>query len=384
MKPPVPTRRDTVWITDAAAVTALGRTIEDTWQGLIKSKTAIRPVERFRAGGYRSDVAACIPDLGADESGSRLSDLLRRLVLSMGEVPSDARLITATTKGGIDVLERFIRNPPSNVENVLPSAIDRLAADVFGLKRQAFTISAACASSAIAVSQACAFIHAGETDAALVCCADLVTEFVFSGFSALGALSPTPCTPFDRDREGLSLGEGAAGLLLMPSARAKAEGKRCLGRILGWGSGCDAFHLTTPAPDGTGLIAAMDRAFERAKLSKDAVGVICAHGTGTVSNDAMELTAYDHVFGRTWPPVYSMKGAVGHTLGAGGGIEVAIGLKALSQRIAPPTVGLSHPVEAARGRVTTQNTPFDGDVLLSCNSGFGGINTALIVQRGDG
>jgi 3-oxoacyl-[acyl-carrier-protein] synthase II len=128
----------------------------------------------------------------------------------------------------------------------------------------------------------------------------------------------------------------------------------------------------------------MDRAFERAELGKDAVGVICAHGTGTVSNDAMELTAYDHFFGDAWPPLYSIKGAIGHTLGAAGGIEVAMGLKALSQQIAPPTVGLSQPVEAAQGRVTTQDKPFEGDALLTCNSGFGGINTALIVQRGDG
>jgi 3-oxoacyl-[acyl-carrier-protein] synthase II len=168
----------------------------------------------------------------------------------------------------------------------------------------------------------------------------------------------------------------------MHSTRAKAERKQCLGRILGWGSGCDAFHVTTPAPDGAGLIAAMDRAFKRAELRKDAIGVICAHGTGTVSNDAMELAAYDHFFGDAWPPVFSIKGAVGHTLGAAGGMEVAIGLKSLSEQLAPPTVGLSHPEEAARGRVTTQNAHFDGDVLLTCNSGFGGINTALIIQRG--
>lgn len=383
MNPSAPPRQDAVWITDAAIVTALGDTIEETWHHLLHFRTAIRPVDRFGVEGYRSDVAALVPDLEPDEeTGSRLPDLLKRLSRSMGSVPQDAWLITATTKGGIDMLGALEPKPSIGIRDMLPSVLDRMAADAFDLKKRGGTISAACASSAIAVSHACALIHAGVTDVVLVCCADLITEFVFSGFSALGALSPAPCKPFDRDRNGLSLGEAAAVLVLMGAARAETEGKPCLGRVLGWGSGSDAYHVTTPDPSATGLIGAIGQAFVRAEITPDAVCAVCAHGTGTVSNDAMELNAYNHVFGEAWPPVYSIKGAVGHTLGAAGGIEVAIGLKTLSRHKAPPTVGLSHPVETALGRVTTLPAALRGDILLTCNSGFGGINTAILLKRG--
>ncbi|MDZ7699039.1 MAG: beta-ketoacyl synthase N-terminal-like domain-containing protein [Deltaproteobacteria bacterium] len=371
-----------MWITDAAIVTALGDTIEETWHHLLHFHTAIRPVDRFGVDGYRSDVAALVPGLKPDETGSRLPDLLKRLSRSMGSVPQDAWLITATTKGGIDMLGALEHKPSFSIRDMLPSVLDRIAADAFGLEKRGSTISAACASSAIAVSHACALIHTEMTDVVLVCCADLVTEFVFSGFSALGALSPTPCKPFDRDRNGLSLGEGAAALVLMDAERARTEGKRCLGQVLGWGGGSDAYHVTTPAPNATGLIEAIGQAFVRAQMTPDAVFAVCAHGTGTVSNDAMELNAYTHFFSDAWPPVYSIKGAVGHTLGAAGGIEVALGLKTLSRQTAPPTVGLSHPVETALGRVTTQPAALKGDILLTCNSGFGGINTAILLKRG--
>jgi 3-oxoacyl-[acyl-carrier-protein] synthase II len=198
----------------------------------------------------------------------------------------------------------------------------------------------------------------------------------------LQALSDKPCRPFDRNRNGLSLGEGAAALLLMSRARARKEGRNSLGTILGWGAAGDASHITAPAKDGCGLWQAVCRAFQVAGLNASEIAAISAHGTGTVYNDQMELKAFSQIFGDNLIPIFSIKGAIGHTLGAAGGIEVAVGLQALATRTIPPTVGFSRAEQGAEGRVASQAVDISGDNLLTTNSGFGGINAALILGKG--
>ncbi len=373
-----------VWVTDTTSVTALGRNLEVFWQRLLSGDSGITPVKRFSVNGYRSRFAACIEDLDCTGRRSAFHDLLLRLFDQMGPIPTDARLYTATTKAGIDNLERMRRNEPFDASDILLSAISNQVRKRLGLTHAGMNISAACASSAIAVAKGAALISAGRAECVLICCIDLVTEFVFSGFSALGALSPNPCMPFDLKRRGLTLGEGAASLLLMNSERAKKEGRPHLGSIVGWGVANDAFHVTAPASDGRGLVAAVKKALARAHLTPEAVTAICAHGTGTVYNDQMELTAFDQVFSTRKMPVYSIKGAIGHTMGAAGGIEVAMGLKTLSEGIAPPTVGFSRGEDRTLGRVSSEAAEIKGNFLLTTNSGFGGINAALILEKGEG
>ena len=385
MNPIRPREPTEVWITDMAVVSALGDHMEETWEQLLQARTAIRPVERFDVQGCTSRVAACIPDLMPTQDHSMLRGLVSRLAPALGPVPSDACLITATAKAGIDMLEQHKYGRAYDAGDILPSSLARMASRTFGVRNQGMTISAACASSTIAVSHACARILSGKSEVVLVCCADLVTRFVFSGFSALGALSPGPCRPFDKDRSGLSLGEGAAALVLMGRNRAQREGIRPLGRVCGWGTASDAFHVTAPDPEGSGLIRAITLALKRAGLRAGDLCAMCAHGTGTIANDAMELKAFAHCFGHPgddWPWVYSVKGAIGHTLGAAGGIEVALGLKALEQQMAPPTAGLSEPAPGA-DRVTAQPVPIVGEYLLTSNSGFGGINAAIVLKKGN-
>jgi 3-oxoacyl-[acyl-carrier-protein] synthase II len=211
---------------------------------------------------------------------------------------------------------------------------------------------------------------------------DVITDFVFSGFSALQALSPQPCRPFDRSRDGLTLGEGAAVLHFMSVDRAERERRKPLALVVGWGVSNDATHITAPARDGCGLIRAIDKALHLAQLDSDQIAAVSAHGTGTVYNDAMELTAFRHVFGDRSLPVYSVKGAIGHTLGAAGGIEVALAARALSEGVVPPTVGLLEPEPEAESLVSTRARNITGQTLLTTNSGFGGINAAIILKSG--
>jgi 3-oxoacyl-[acyl-carrier-protein] synthase II len=242
------------------------------------------------------------------------------------------------------------------------------------------SINAACASATIALAMAASRIEQGEAESALVCGLDLVSEFVFSGFSALKALSPQTCRPFDVGRDGLILGEGAACLLLM-SERACRQAKRpSLGRIAGWGIASDANHITAPSRTGEGLVLAVRQALDRAGLQPADIAAINAHGTGSVYNDAMELTAFSTVF-HPLPPCHSIKGATGHTMGACGVIETLVGLCSLRDQRIPPTVGVQTSEPAGQGRISAQAQAILGDFLLTTNSGFGGVNGAVILQR---
>jgi len=370
-----------VSIIGAAVLTALGDTREALWQRIMAGETAIRPIERFPVEGYPAKIAACIDNLESADGRSMLHALLNRLLTGIEPVPSDAVLITATTKAGIDNLELLRRGKSVEFRDILPNSVSDTVCRKLGLSASGININAACASSTIAVAHGAALIASGRAEAVLICCADLVSEFVFAGFSALKALSPVPCRPFDRNRKGLSLGEGAAVLQLMSAERARREKRNRLGTILGWGIANDASHITAPAKSGRGLIQAVAQALKTAGRNAEDIAAVNAHGTGTIYNDFMELTAFRKLFGERSVPLYSVKGAIGHTLGAAGGIEVALGLKALATQTVPPTVGLMEPMDGAASLVSRGPRPFPGDCLLTTNSGFGGINAALILGK---
>jgi len=363
-------------------VTALGKDLNILWERLLTGESGIGPVERFRTKGYNSGIAACIEDLKHSGSRSMVYDLLDRLINAMAPVPPDSYLITASTKAGIDNLERFSRGIPADADDCLASHVSDYMSRRLMLRGGTSHISAACASSAIALSRGASLIELGRADSVLVCCYDIVTEFVFSGFCALQAMSPVPCMPFDRNRKGMNIGEGAAALLLMSAERAKREGISSLGILAGWAVSNDAFHITAPDMDGSGLILAVRKALQKSGLQGEALSAICAHGTGTVYNDSMELAAFRKVFGGRRLPVYSVKGAIGHTMGAAGGIEAAICLKGIAAGIVPPTAGCREPDTGAEGFISDEPVIKDCDYILSTNSGFGGVNCAIIIGKG--
>lgn len=373
-----------VSIVDTAVVTALGNTLRDTWKRLIGGDSGIGPIRRFPVETYDSCIAATVNDLHSIQERSIVFDLIGRLLTGLKDIPQDAALITATTKLGIDNLEIIRRKKAACVGDILPSSMSEMVAGRIGLQKRGVNVSASCASSTIAIAQGAALVASGLAEAVLVCCADVVTEFTFSGFSSLKVVSSVPCRPFDKDRSGLTLGDGAAALLLMSHDRAVKEGRKCMATIKGWGIANDAFHITSPAQDGSGLVSAIERALARGGLQHEHIAAVSAHGTGTIYNDLMELTALNKIFcGRTMP-VYSVKGATGHTIGASGGIEVALAIEALAAQTAPPTVGFQSPEEGAEGLVSSVPVLFKGDYILTSNSGFGGINAAIVLERSAG
>ena len=370
-----------VHVVDIGVTTALGQGAAVLWKSLLAGRTGLAPVRRFATDGYLSNMAGCIPALDAHRPGSRLDALVQTLFGGSPAIPADTMLTTASTKAGIDQLEASVRNQPTRLDRILGCQVADSVADRLGLRGTKYNISAACASATIALALGAARIERGEVDSVLVCGLDLVSEFVFSGFSALHALSPSACRPFDTSRDGLLLGEGAAYLLLMSEHHCRQARRDSLGRIVGWGVASDAHHITAPSRTGEGLILAVRQALDHAGLAPADIAAVNAHGTGSVYNDSMELTAFASLFDPL-PPLHSIKGAIGHTMGACGAIEAIVGLCSLEHQCLPPTVGLLTPEPAGLGRVSAQVQQISGDYLLTTNSGFGGINACLVLQRG--
>jgi len=357
-----------VHIADIGAVTALGSGTDALWEALLAGHSGLAPVRRFATDNYVCKEAGCIAALDAEPPNSRLDQLIEMLFEPVTSIPPDSALFTASTKGGIDQLEQAVRGQETSLDRVLSHHVTDLLAQRLGLKGPRHNVNAACASAAVALALGAARIKHGEVESVLVCGLDLVSEFVFSGFSALRALSPGACRPFDVAREGLTLGEGAAYVLLMSEDCLRRTKRDSLGRLVGWGIASDAHHVTAPSRTGEGLVLATRQALAGARLTPADLAAISAHGTASNYNDAMELTAFGQLFDRL------------PTMGACGTIETIVGLCSLDHQCLPPTVGLSVPEDRARGSVSAEVQPFSGEYLLTTNSGFGGINAGLILS----
>ena len=280
----------------------------------------------------------------------------------------------ATTKGAADELLNNPDNPTGQ-----PWHLGKIIADITGCPTTPQIISAACASGTVAIIQAGKRIMSGASEVVIVVGIDLLSTFVIAGFDALKALSPTPCRPFDTKRDGLSLGEGIGVAVIASKQFARDNGLKPLARIDGWGVSCDATHITAPCRDGSGLQRVLARATENGQKP---VGAVHAHGTGTQYNDAMEMTAFQN-FWEQLPPIHSTKGALGHCLGAAGVIEAGISIKSLKHGSIPPTVGLKEE-EFQTGKLSgTSPLTLEKPSILSCNSGFGGINAGILFSVPD-
>ncbi|MFW6387279.1 MAG: beta-ketoacyl synthase N-terminal-like domain-containing protein, partial [Thermodesulfobacteriota bacterium] len=316
-----------VAITACAALSALGEDTESLWQGLMRGRSGIAPVARFNCSNYISHWGAGIDGIECahtPEQPSGLDAILERVAAQLPPLPSDTRLLLASTKGEVDRLCAARRRGVALTPDMLFEPLLKKVSKRFGFTDTGWNINAACASSTLALARGAAMIAHAKAEVVLVYAADLLSEFVFSGFSALQALSPHPCRPFDQQRQGLTLGEGGSAMVLMSAERARREGLKVEGWINGWGAANDAHHVTAPARDGSGLIRACSRALAQADIDAGRICAINAHGTGTVYNDAMELTAFAALFGEQIPPMHGIKGSVGHCLGAAGALEVAV------------------------------------------------------------
>ncbi len=368
-------------IVQSEMITPYGVGTDACRDGLMSGCTAIGHAGAFARESFISQNAALIPGLKRRER-SRLMDMLAPVFERIGPcVPADAELLLATTTGEIDLLEKVLTDGKENKpREAHPDNLLRKVKNVLGLNGGAEIVSAACASSSAAIARGAELISSGRAEAVLVIGCDALSEFVFAGFSTLMALSPTSARPFDRARDGLSLGEAAAAALIMTPDRARAENRRVQARVLGWGVTSDANHMTGPSRDGDGLARAIRKSLHGAGLEPGCITSICAHGTGTLYNDAMEMKAFGSVFGAAGVPVYSVKGGTGHTMGAAGIVEALIAAESIEKGRIPGTIGCTEPDGDAAGRVSADPATIEKNgPALTTNSGFGGVNCALIL-----
>ncbi len=270
----------------------------------------------------------------------------------------------------LETIERFLRSNPA-------AAVSR----ELGLDGPVQTVVNACSSGTDAIGIAASWLRAGVCDVALAGGADELCRIIYNGFISLMITDDQPCRPFDRNRRGLNLGEGAAVLVLESPAAAAARGARVRARVLGYGSACDAHHLTAPHPEGRGLRQAFAEALACAGVAPREVAFINAHGTGTPDNDRVEGRVLNQLFPET--PFLSTKGYTGHTLGAAGAIEAAFTVACLEAGRIPASAGFAEADPDIHGTPSAIGRDIEGGVALSDSLAFGGNNAVLILGRAD-
>ena len=356
-----------IYITGGEILTGAGD-LDSTWSTLMAGQTALTPKRVDMAEAFPLGVISGLTE--AVGTAGRVEELLLSLFQNLPPLPKNTPLICATTKGAID--ELFTR-PTTNSGQIWQ--IGEHIRSLLRLNGEISTISAACASGTIALIQGGMRIAQDECDQVLVVALDILSNFVVGGFGSLKGLSPTPCRPFDKNRDGLSLGEGAGWLLL--SSNKEQHGDRSPCRLADWSVSCDATHITAPCRRGSGLIRVLDEIISK---STQPIGAVNAHGTGTIYNDAMELLAFGNSLGNS-TPIHSVKGCIGHCLAGAGLIETAISMKSLEENLIPPTIGLLEPEDTDMTLSGHDPIHLQYPTVLSCNSGFGGINAAVLVSR---
>jgi len=378
-----------VVVAGCGAITAVGCGVDQLEAALRQNVSGLRPVEQFHSPRFQSNiVGAALPDADIEDPAYWLA------TAALGQAVAEARtvlgsldrariaLVLATTKANINALERLADGRPCGASARRHLQGDLLAADLaleHGAHGPVRCVSTACVSGLIALSRGAALIQNGSADAVLVAGVDHLSAFIVAGFTALKAIDPQGCRPFDRDRCGLSPGEAGAAMVLVRADLAPPDALV----IRAWGGSNDANHLTGPSRDGSGLAQAIRSALDAARLAPAEIDYINAHGTGTPYNDAMESKALHTVFGAECPPVSAFKGMLGHTLGAAGVVETIGCVLALRGGFLPGTPGLAMPDEGVPASlVRVPRAASRLKQVMKLNTGFGGINGALILGYG--
>ncbi len=379
-----PKRR--VVITGTGALSALGQTTEDLWDGLIANRTGVRTVERLVASGITVTTGGEVEAVPHDypDRDHRIANLAIDGALAAANLaPAECGFIWST---GLDT---FQSNSNSFVHRSAGRCFSSLAARFAEPKRM---IAAACASGTQAVGEAFRLIKSGRIDACIAGGSSvMLTPFYLIGFAGLQAVAtdngknPSKvCAPFDRRRKGFALADGAGALILETLESARGRGVAPLAEVVGFGVSQDGFDLNRPCEDGAGAELCMRRALSEAHLSPTEIHAVNAHATATYLGDLAEAAALRRLFGNDWKsiPVSGIKGAIGHAMAAAGALEAIVAAQTCQTGIVPPTVNLVEPDEGCElDHVIGEPRAADAERVLSVSFGMGGQNAALILQR---
>ena len=388
--------RRKVAITGLGIVSALGLTVEETTAALEAERSGLGPLTLFPSQRRQHILVGQAPSGLACERGvSRSMALACHAATAAGQdagladsLPERAAIVLGACTGGMLESEAFLREMLAGGSPDLArlryhtcgSATDGVAARL-GLGGLRMTISDACASGASALAAAGDLIACGDADVVFAGGVDTLTALTLNGFCSLLVVAEEGCRPFDAERQGLSLGEGGAVLVLEEEQHALSRQARIHGYLAGWGFSCDAFHATAPDPQGQGMQRAMAGALDAAGLRPSDLDYINAHGSGTVDNDRAEAAAIRRLFADRVPAVSSTKRFFGHTLAAAGAIESVVCILCLERQRVPANLGLRE-ADADLGFEPVATTRATACRAVMSNSfGFGGVNCSLVFTQ---
>jgi 3-oxoacyl-[acyl-carrier-protein] synthase II len=414
METPSSSRR--VVVTGLGAVTAIGHDVPTFWSSLMAGQGGVHRVSHFDPKDFSSQMGAEVrdwdPALHMDPKEVRRNDRYTHFgIVAAKQAVKDSGLdmtredgdrvgvIIGSGIGGMHTYETQLktmwdRGPrkvsPFTIPALIGNICSGLVAIEYGARGPNFGIVSACATGTHALGEAAHAIRRGDADVMIAGGSEAaITPFAYASFCSMKAMStrndaPEKASrPFDKNRDGFVMGEGAGILILESLAHAKARGARIYCELAGYAATCDAFHITQPDPEGKGLSLAMKRALASAAVAPENIGYINAHGTSTPYNDKFETAAIKRIFGEHARKlaVSSTKSMTGHLLGAAGGIESVICAKVIEQQMLPPTINLEEPdPECDLDYVPNQARQASVQAVLSNNLGFGGQNAAAVFR----
>jgi 3-oxoacyl-[acyl-carrier-protein] synthase II len=414
-----PPRQRRVVVTGLGLICGVGRTVSEVWEGLLAGRSGMAEIKAFDLTGHPVRFAAEVKDFDPlafidKKEARKMGRFIHFAIAASQEAMTHSGLVVDESNrdrvgvhigsgiGGFDVIERehinLLNGGPRKVSPFfIPGSIINLAAGHvsirFGARGPNEATATACTSSAHSIGDAFRIIQRGDADAMIAGGTEAsITPLGVAGFAAMKALStrnddPThACRPFDKDRDGFVVGEGAGILILEELEFAQARGAIILAEVIGYGMSADAFHMTGMAPEGEGCFRAMSAALKVAGISPDRVDYVNAHATSTPLGDALESKAIENVFGARALDhtllVSSTKSMTGHLLGGAGGLEAGITVKAMLHQTAPPTMNLCDvDPECRLNYVPNAPQPARIEYALSNSFGFGGTNGSLVFRR---
>jgi 3-oxoacyl-(acyl-carrier-protein) synthase len=389
--------RSPLWIAGVGAVSSAGGDVPSTLVSFQSETRNISPSPPFESSVRcpTFQVAVELPILPGRMNHSRSLRLtikaVREAMVGAGieKFEDGARVgvcigtTVASQLNSIPFYDAYRRegNPPLDaVQDYLRANLAEAVGDLLRITGPRMTIVNACSSGTDSIGVAASWIRGGLCDWALAGGADEMNRVAMAGFWSLGVMSSEPCAPFDRDRAGLNLGEGAGIVLLESAAHAKKRGIQHTFELAGFGAACDAHHLTAPHPQARGLNTAIRAALSQAQIEASQVSFINAHGTATLENDRAEGKGIAKIFGSE-VLFLSTKGYTGHTLGAAGGLEAVFTLLGLREGWIPRCMGFENAAEDVPISPVSKRTTISGDYAMSTSLAFGGNNSALLIRR---
>ncbi len=405
-----------VVITGMGAITPIGNTVEEFWNGIKENKIGFGPISTFDTTDYKVKLAAEVKGFVAKEhldfkSAKRMERFSQLAVTAAGEALSQAGIdmekedpyrvgvAVGAGVGSLPLMEREVikihdKGPNRVAPLFIPMFISNMAAGnisiYYGLKGKCIDVVTACATGTHNIGEAYRTIQCGDADVMVAGGTEsCISPTGVAGFTALTALTTSDdpkraSIPFDKDRSGFVMGEGAGIVVLESLEHAQARGAHIIAEVAGYGATSDAYHITSPAEDGMGAAVAMMEAMNEAGVKPEEVSYINAHGTSTHHNDLFETRAIKAAFGDAayHVPVSSTKSMIGHLLGAAGAVELIVCAKSIEEGYIHPTVGLQEPGEECDlNYVPGEGIHTDVNVAISNSLGFGGHNATLLVKK---